>query len=71
MLRVTSVLYLQQLWSHPSSIVIGEAVEPTSPIIQVAEQEEVEQEHLEGEISLVTLLFPLSLLRIYIDIYVV
>lgn len=58
MLRVTSVLYLQQVWSRPSSMVIEEVANPIAPALRIAEQEEVEQEHPEGEISLVILLSP-------------
>ncbi|KAG2192832.1 hypothetical protein INT46_011000 [Mucor plumbeus] len=51
MLRVTSVLYLQQVWSRPSSMVIEEVANPIAPALRIAEQEEVEQEHPEDLVS--------------------
>ncbi|GAN07769.1 hypothetical protein MAM1_0175d07273 [Mucor ambiguus] len=44
MLRVSSILYLQQVWSRPSSLVVVEVVKPTAPIIPASEEEEREEE---------------------------
>lgn len=54
MLRVSSILYLQQVWSRPSSLVVMEVVKPIDPIIPVSEEEEREEEAAQGEISLDT-----------------
>lgn len=61
MLRVSSILYLQQVWSRPSSLVVVEVVKPIAPIIPASEEEEEREEEREeeeevaqGEISLAT-----------------
>lgn len=57
MLRVSSILYLQQVWSRPSSLVVVEVVKPIAPIIPASEEEEEreeEEEVAQGEISLAT-----------------
>lgn len=68
MLRVSSILYLQQVWSRPSSLVVVEAVKPIAPIIPASEDEEMEEETIQGEISLVVHSYfpPSSLTDIYI-----
>ncbi|KAL9547964.1 hypothetical protein MBANPS3_005914 [Mucor bainieri] len=46
MLRVSSILYLQQVWSRPSSLVVVEVVKPVAPIIPASEDEEIEEEEV-------------------------
>ncbi|CAO0793470.1 unnamed protein product [Mucor circinelloides] len=51
MLRVSSILYLQQVWSRPSSLVVVEAVKPIAPIIPASEEEEMEEETIQDSVS--------------------
>ncbi|KAI8645032.1 hypothetical protein BD408DRAFT_480975 [Parasitella parasitica] len=44
MLRVSSILYLQQVWSRPSSIVVTDPVESTAPINQISEVEQEQEQ---------------------------
>ncbi|CAO3655936.1 unnamed protein product [Mucor fragilis] len=54
MLRVSSILYLQQVWSRPSSLVVMEVVKPIDPIIPVSEEEEREEEAAQDSDSTLT-----------------
>ncbi|KAK4513418.1 uncharacterized protein ATC70_005418 [Mucor velutinosus] len=54
MLRVSSILYLQQVWSRPSTLVIVEVAKPIAPIISASEEEEREEEATQDSASTLT-----------------
>ncbi|CEP20114.1 hypothetical protein [Parasitella parasitica] len=50
MLRVSSILYLQQVWSRPSSIIVADSVEPVAPINQASGEEQEQAQELPEEL---------------------